>query len=296
MAALLLTLLALDSQAQPRKIKKDKPQPDPVTQSLPELKDPPPAAAGETARLVFRVSPLNPKGLLTQQVHEALKSITQENRGAAIVKLRAFVAGSGDLRRVQTIVSEFFTDRKQDIPALSTIQVGALPMEGAQVVLESIAAEKGEKKSVNPNGLAFFSGQQAKDLKQSLSQLRSAVDSAGLKPAAVLRATCYLNDLDTSTGAKIAIATAFPAAAVDFVQQQRLALDAVAECEAVARLDKPPASPVQFLNPPALARNPNYSQIVLVNAPRIVFSGTQMAFGEADQDVRLSFERLRKAL
>jgi len=63
---------------------------------------------------------------------------------------------------------------------------------------------------------------------------------------------------------KDAIHSAFPAAAMNFVQQQRLGMEQLIECEAVGRLDKPPIAPVALVNPPGLARNPNYSQIALV--------------------------------
>src|SRR5205814_4019555 len=69
------------------------------------------------------------------------------SNGATIVKLRAFVAGSGDLRRAPAIVSETFAVKHLPLPAVSVIQVGALPMEGAQVILESIAVAK---KETNP--------------------------------------------------------------------------------------------------------------------------------------------------
>ena len=51
-----------------------------------------------------------------------------------------------------------------------------------------------------------------------------------------------------------------------------------------------------MLNPQDLSRNPNYSEIAIVNAPRIVFTGTQMAFGEQESDIRLAFGRLQKEL
>jgi len=42
------------------------------------------------------------------------------------------------------------------------------------VVIESIAEEKKtDKKTVNPPGWRFFSGQQAKDVNQSIAQLRT---------------------------------------------------------------------------------------------------------------------------
>lgn len=185
--------------------KKKKDDEEPITQTLPLLKDPPAAAVGETDRLVFHVSPLSNKGLLSPQIRDALKILFQENHGAAIIKLRAFVAGSGDLRRVQTLVSEIFTEHKMNLPALSTIQVGALPMEGAQVVIESVGVEK---RAVNSQGLAFFSGQQAKDFRQSVAQLKTAV--AAVNVSDVLRVTCFLSSLDEIGAVRSAVAGAFP--------------------------------------------------------------------------------------
>jgi len=289
---LLGLLIAVYSVAQGGK-KKKKGDEEPVTQTLPLLKDPPPAIAAETARLVFHVSPPSQKGLLSPQIREGLKVLFDENHGATIVKLRAFVAGSGDLRRVQALVSEIFTDRKLSLPALSTIQVGALPLEGAQVVLESIAMDK---KNVNPDGLAFFAGQQAKDVHQSMKQLQAAVAAAGVKPVEVLRATCFLSSIDDVPTARTEMMQAFPRASANYVQLQRLGVEPLAECEAVGRLDTAPASPVVFVNPPGLTQNPNYSQIAFVNAPKVVLSGMQMVFGEQDADVDLGFERLGKAL
>src|ERR1700733_4345140 len=75
------------------------------TQTLPSSPELPAAVTAETARLAYQVSPLSSKGLLSQQTRDALKSLLRSNRGT-IVKLRAFVAGSGDLRRIGEIVGE----------------------------------------------------------------------------------------------------------------------------------------------------------------------------------------------
>src|SRR5215472_16866275 len=147
-----LALCALAAFAGPFDKKKKKSDED-VTQVLQLPKDPPSAVVAETARLGFVVSPLSSKGLLSQQVRDALKTLQRSVGGAGIVKLRAFVAGSGDVRRVQAIVSETFTDRRQPLPALSVVQVGGLPLEGAQVVIEATVVGK---KEVNPNGLVFI--------------------------------------------------------------------------------------------------------------------------------------------
>lgn len=274
-----------------------------VTQTLQLPKDPPSAVTAETARLVFQVSPLSSRGLLSQQVRDALRWLLQNSRGAALVKLRAFVAGSGDMRRVQAIVSEVFTDRRLSLPALSVVQVGALPQEGAQVALESIGVSR---RAVNPHGLAFISGQSASAerpllpagplVEKSVTQLRTALRAAGLDSKDVLRATCYLSTLEDFAAVRGRLVAEFPQAALSLVQRQRAPVYSLAECEAVARLRAPPARAVEFLNPPELPGSPGCAQIALVNAPRVALTGTQLAFGYTEADARLAFQRLGKAL
>src|SRR5438874_391960 len=96
-----------------------KKNPDEVTQTLATPKEPPMVAIGETRRLVFHVSPLSGKGLLSQQTRDALKAILRLNGNLPVVHIRAFVAGSGDVRRVPQIVSEVFTDKKMPLPSVS---------------------------------------------------------------------------------------------------------------------------------------------------------------------------------
>ncbi len=288
--ALLLSLLAAVCAAgqpppQPRVVKKKTPEKEPVTQTLPLLKDPPGALAAETGRLTFRVSPLSDKGLLTQQTHDALKAIMQANHGGTLVKLRAFVAGTGDMRRIQAIVSETLTEKKLPLPVLSTVQVGALDMEGAQVILESVSVlDKSDKKAANPNGLAFFSGQRAEDAAKALAQLEAAAKAAHVAPEDMLRVTCFLSEIEQSRAARAAAARAFPAAAASFMQALRLSTDTATVCEGVGR---------RSVSDSAASGS---SAFVVVNTPKVVFSGTQMAFRDQDDDLRLAFERLRKAI
>jgi enamine deaminase RidA (YjgF/YER057c/UK114 family) len=70
----------------------------------------------------------------------------------------------------------------------------------------------------------------------------------------------------------------------------------VAECEAVARLRVTAPEALSFLNPPNLDKSPNYSQIALVTSPKLVITGTQLAFGGRESDLKLAFNRLEKAL
>src|SRR5579863_7458013 len=223
MRGLLLILVAVGGFAQPaRPVNKPK-EKEPATQTLDATPEPPAAISTETGKLVFHVSPLSAQGLLTQQVRDALKALDRANNHATIVKLRAFVAGTGDMRRVATIVGEEFKSRKLPLPVVSTIQAGALPMEGAQVVIESVSMEK---KVVNPGGLAFFPA-------QSVARLRTAAESVG---AEMLRVTCFLSSLDEMQAARGEITAAFPGAATDFVQLTRLGSEPLIACEAVGHM------------------------------------------------------------
>jgi enamine deaminase RidA (YjgF/YER057c/UK114 family) len=262
------------------------------TQTLQVPRDPPTAVVAETKKLAFHVTPLSAKGLLSQQVRDALKVLFRLAGSNSIVDLRAFVAGSGDVRRVRDIVSETFTDRRQNLPALSVIQVGALPLEGAQVVLESVEVRK---KEVNDYGLAFLSGQSATSAnpldpvlplaEKSLASLRAALKSAGSETDDVLRVTCYLSSLDNSQAVRQLFVSAFPHAAFDYLQAQRAPVRAIAECEAVAKLRWNTGTDLHFVD-----------QAALVAAPKVVITGAQTSFGYQDSDARLAFQRLGKAL
>ena len=304
LAAALFSLISGDLPAQKKKkpgddegyvplvLQDTKKKKEENTQTLPPPRELPNAVFAETGRLTFEVSPLSPKGLLSAQTRDALRTVLRTSRGN-IVKLRAFVAGSGDLRRVGELVGDAFTEKHMPLPALSVAQVGALPMEGAQVVMETTEVDK---KVVNPHGVAFLSGQSAPGVGESIEKLKSALRSAGMEPADALRVTCFVSSLDEQRDTHRLMAASFPEAALNYVQMQREPVTPAAECEAVARLRAAGGRPFTFLNPPNLDKSPNYSQIALVTSPKLVITGTQLAFGSQESDVKLAFERLQRAL
>ena len=254
---------------------------EPVTQALEALPDPPAAILGETARLVFHVSPLSNKGLLSQQIRDALKAIDKANGGATLLKVRAFVAGNGDLRRVQQIITEEFGEKRLPLPAVSTIQAGRLPMEGAQVVLETVSLDT---KSVNPRGLAFFSGTKTKNLGSAIQALTALEAVAGVSARGFVRVTCFLNAIDNPATARQQVQIAFPAAAVHLLELTRLGTEEIASCEAVGRRDGPVLSE-------AVVRKEG---VVLTSAAKLAFTGLQLAFRADDADLKLAEERLLK--
>ena len=279
--------------------KKDKEE---VTQVLQLPKDLPSAVVGDTRRLVFHVTPLSGKGLLSPQIRDALKVLQHETGGETVLKIRAFVAGSADLRRVRDLVSETFTNRKQPLPALTLVRAGGLPLEGAQVELEIIAESK---KEVNPSGLAFISPKIATAddplaaveplTRQTLDGLRTSVQSVGSDSSDVLRVSCFVSSLQNISASQSMVGAAYPHASVGFIQTNRAPVRAFSACEAVVRLRKAPENGEQFINPAGQAPE-GESQIALVNSPQVVLTGSQDSFGFQDRDARLAFERLGKSL
>jgi enamine deaminase RidA (YjgF/YER057c/UK114 family) len=244
----------------------------------------PAAVNAETARIGFEIAPVSTRGLLSQQTREALRALLRGNRGATVVKLRAFVAGSGDLRRIGDITGEVFAERHLPMPALTVVQVGALPLDGQQVLIESTEMER---TSVNPNGLAFVAGQAADNLAQALDRVRAAMQAVGSGPNDVLRVSCFVSSLDQESASIPRVSSEFPQAAVLVVQMQRAPVRPGAECEAVVRLHTSPKQPLQSLDA---------GQIALVGAPKLVITGAQLGFGAQENDIKLVFERLGRVL
>jgi enamine deaminase RidA (YjgF/YER057c/UK114 family) len=268
-----------------------------ITQTLQLPKELPSAVTGETSRLTFHVTPISARGLLSAQVRDALKALLHDTAGSPVLKIRAFAAGSGDLRRVRDLVSEVFTDKHLPLPALSLIQSGGLPLEGAQVVLEAIAAGK---KEVNPQGLVFLGAQVATSASpldpvaplaaKSLDGVKQALKAAGSEPADVVRVTCFLSSLENLAATRKLVDADYSHAALNFVQTQRSPFQGLAACEAVARLRWRTGTRLHF--EPATGE----PRSALVAAKHVVLTGTQVSYGYQESNSRLAFERMEKAL
>jgi len=283
--------------AAPQRSKKKEEQ----TQTLQVPKELPSAVVGDTRRLTFHVTPLSGKGLLSQQVRDALKAVGRDSNGATVLKIRAFVAGSGDLRRVRDLVSESFADRRQPLPALSLVQSGGLPLDGAQVIFEYIAAAK---KEVNPQGLVFLSAQAAYSesptdpvaplTTQSLTRLREAVKAAGSEAADVVRVTCFVSSLENLAATRQQVEAEYPRAVSNFVQTERAPSRGMSACEAVARLRWNTGKALHFV--PSPRPDDEMPLAALVAAPQVVLTGSQVSFGYEEKDARLAFDRLKRAV
>lgn len=257
---------------------------EPKSQVMPLPPQLPMAIAADTAALDFHISPLLRTGGLSAQIRQSLNDLVRDTRGETIVKLRAFVAGAGDARRVEATVGEVFTERKLPLPVLSIIQVGALADNTAEVVIEAVVETR---RVVNPNGLAFLSGQTGASFAAAIERLKESTRAASVEPDHLLTCTCFTSRLDDYTQLSSTIRSAFPHAGVNIVQALRDPASDSTMCEAVGQLSEPPAESSLIWLKDARA--------TLVNSHRLVFTGLQLAFGNFLDDAHEAFARLERA-
>jgi len=278
--ALILSILVCVRQVDAQRKKNQEPK----SQVQPLPPEPPMALAADTAGLDFHISPLLKTAGLRAQIRLSLTNLIRDTRGETIIKLRAFVAGAGDARRVQAETAAIFTEHKLPLPVISILQVGGLGQEAAQVVIEAVVATR---RTVNPNGLAFLVGQTGTSLNDALERLKQSAGRIALPRDHVLSCTCFTSRIENYEATRAAVEAAFPKTAIAVVQAVRDPLNDVSTCQAVGQLVEPPAEgPVVLL--------PN-ERAVLVNAHQLVFTGLQLTFGSFLDDAHESFSRLQRA-
>lgn len=277
---LLICLLAGAITLLPQRKKNEEPK----TQVLPLPPELPMALAANTRALDFHISPMLKAGRLSIQIHQSLTDLIRDTRGETIVKLRAFVSGAGDARRVQDVVSELFTDHKLPLPVVSVLQVGALADDAAQVVIEAVVDTK---RTPNPNGLAFWSGQTAPSFAAALQKLENSVATAAVPADNVLTCTCFTSSMRDADGMRASIQRAFPKTEINVVQALREPYDNTSSCEAVGKL---PVAPAQ--GPVVLLAD---SRAALVDTDRVIFTGVQLTFGNYLDDAVVAYHRLERA-
>ncbi len=247
-------------------------QQDKNNQTLREPKDPPLVAVGDAERLVFHVSPLSGKGLLSEQTRDALKAILKLNGGGQIVHIRALSAGNGDVRRIPQIVADVLGDKHGPLPSISVLQVGGLTVDDAQIVLETVSLGR---KTVNRDGVTFHAAETVTATEPTnplpgLLQRAAEQLAAKMNGRQALAVTCFVSSLEGAAELIRTVTTRFPGAATDLVQPRRLAWQTEASCEGVSRGGS--------------------------HAGRIALTGTQVAFGTEEKDAALAAQRLDRAL
>ena len=270
-ALVLALLLASGIDLRAQRKKKDK-NGEEISQTLELPREPPAVATGETRRLNFQNVPLSAKGLLSQQTRDALKAAMKLAGGAPVIHIRAFVSGSGDLRRVPQLVSEIFDDKKVQLPAVSVIQVGALPLQNAQIAIQIIWVGK---KELNPDGVDFLAGDSVVENSPGAPAqplLDKAVENLAAKLASrkALSVSCFVSSLQNAGEMASAMTAKFPGAASNLIQSQRAPYQSYAVCEAVVRGG--------------------------INAAVLAFSGTRVASGASESQAAVTLQRLDRDL
>ena len=257
---------------------------EPKSQVIPLPRELPMVLPAETAGLTFYNPPLLKTGGLAAQIRRSISDLLRDTKGRTVIKLRAFVSGAGDARRVQSEVTEQFSSHRAPLPVLTILQVGSLGEDFAQVAFEAILSSS---QSVNPNGLVFFSGQLGNSLDDAVKHLRKSAAEAAVAPEDMLRVTCFTGRLDNGGVLRALPGQTFPKAISMVVQAQRDPFSDRSSCQAVGRLGKGGDD-----KPLTLLAN---ARATVVHAPRIVFTGLQLSFGSYLDDAREAFQRLQRA-
>jgi len=216
------------------------------------------------------------------------------------VRLRAFVAGAGELEQVAALASDAFPATGK--PVVSAIRIGGLA-GGARVVIEAVSEST---VVTNPNGLAFVSGQLTTSpvaLNQtqtpvaplaaaSVANINAVLNGVQLDPRDVVRVTCFTSSLADDAQVRTMVGEAFPGAAVNVMQIQRAPANAEVECESVARLRTKPVEALRLVNP----TNAAFAQAAVVGAPVVTFTTTFTSTGNDDAGVRAALSKLKHAV
>lgn len=257
---------------------------EPKPQILPLPPQLPMAVEADTATLDFHISPLLTTGGLSAQIRQSLNDLVRDTHGETIIKLRAFVAGAGDARRVESEVGALFTDRKLPLPVLSIIQIGGLGEERATVVIEATVATH---RIINPSGLAFFAGQTGKNSAEAFDRLRASVQTASVSPEHMLKCTCFIAQIEDYGTLRSMIQSAFPNSGINIVQALRDPSGEYAMCQGVGQLSQAPEEGALVWLQKARA--------TLVNSRQLLFTGLQLTFGNYLDDAHEAFARLQRA-
>ncbi len=280
LVAFLVIIYSPTLHAQKRKRKEEELK----TQVLPLPRELPMVLEADTKGLDFHVSPLLKTGGLAAQIHRSLTDLLHDTHGETIVRLRAFVSGVGDARRVASEVSELFSSRKLPLPVLTVLQVGGLGENLAQVEMEAIVSTP---RTLNPNGLVFLSGQTGSSFSDALNRLRKSAEMASVTPEQIVSCTCFISRLESGRRERETVQGTFPKAAVNVVQALRDPPNDTSMCEAIGQL-----GPASSDAPLLLLKEARAS---VVRSPKLVFTGLQLTFGSYLDDAREAFTRLQRA-
>ena len=280
-----------------------KPKEEEKPQVLEIVPDAPDSVKAETSRLAYLPLPVEERGLLSRQVEESMKNLRRLLRKRKVLRITAWVGGTGDTRRVSSSIRELLARWRLPIPAITVVRVGVLPNRAARVAFD---VEVEESETVNPHGLMFLAGVRSvapefrydvsAELNQSLDTLSERLGGEAAKPEDVLRARCFVSLTEDLQPLELAMRTRFPKAQLRLLQSVRSSSESYAQCDLVARLSAPPSQTVEARVLTPRENDPPITSLIKTNAPNVVLTSAQLGFRATDADLALAFERLEATL
>lgn len=236
-----------------------------------------------TKEVKYQVAGLVTAGTLEEQAKEAKRSIKGK-----VFRYRAFVLPDEDVAPLKKVLNA---------PAVAIVRVSALPAQGAKIVLEAVT-----NGGNNPNGILHISGQgssrnehtsRVKPLvEQTYHNLDLALTAGGVSPKEVMQVTCYLSTLTDLADVQSFTESRYPNSVNTYLQVPVPPTRGFVECEATARA----AKAVGYVNPPGLTSSPNFTHVVSLTSPRMVWSGLHESQGCSPDAVSAMFQRLDATL
>ena len=261
------------------------------------------------------------------QVRLALDNLAQalESAGSSLDHLVRLNAVTADKRATSALASEIEARFRLDSRPAVTLIEGKLPIEGALVALDAVAAARiraaapgevtwtvspslpgvqgGSHAAVLPNGPRSFVSGRAADGEPELAatdvlvQIDETLEHLGASREQLVQLRCFLRPIGAAGLVERRIVEFYggrapPVVFIEWLNRQAIEIEAIV---ATAPADEPEeARPIAYLTPPGMTASPVFSRIAQVFHPASIYVSTLngRGSGSAEQRVREMFADL----
>ena len=261
------------------------------------------------------------------QVRRALDNLARalESAGSSLEQIVRLNAVTADQRAASALASEIEARFRLDSRPAVTLVEGKLPVEGALVALDAVAAVEisgeapaevtwtispslpgvpgGSHAAVLPNGPRSFVSGRAADGEPELAttdvlvQIDETLKHLGASREQLVQLKCFLRPIEAARPVESRIIEFYggrapPVVFVEWLNRQAIEIEAIV---AAAPADEPEeAQPIAYLTPPGMTASPVFSRIARVIHPASIYVSTLNGSdtGSAEQQIRAMFADL----
>lgn len=261
------------------------------------------------------------------QVRRALDNLARalESAGSSLDQLIRLNAATADTRAASALAGEIEARFRLDSRPAVTLVEGKLPVAGALVALDAVAAagtsagtpgevswtvspslpgvRGGSHAAVLPNGPRSFVSGRAADGEPELAatdvlvQIDETLEHLGASREQLVQLKCFLRPIEAASLVEGRIVEFYggrapPVVFVEWLNRQAIEIEAIV---ATAPADEPDdARPIEYLTPPGLTASPVFSRIARVFHPASIYASTLngRGSGSAEQQIRAMFADL----